>query len=242
MDSKVMYMELSEKYAKLQQTMDDYGQWVRSSADVVLRIVNVAGKSVVDFGCGRGDWLVVARELHAKDILGIDSYAIDGAPLLVPSIYMDITKPVVLDKLYDVAICLEVAEHIDKQYASTLIESLVHAAPVVLFSAAVPGQGGIHHVNEQPPSYWHALFQCHDYECYDFRSHIWDEVRVEPWYRMNCLLYIKKGHSNGELAKYQVDAPMHFIHPEIFAAYAPKNKDIILHWDKAQNAWFPEFI
>lgn len=240
---KVVRMDVSAKYVRLQQIMDDYSTWVRSSADAVLSIINVLDKTIVDFGCGRGDWLTVARALGAKEVLGLDSYAINEHPLDIPSLYTDITQPVQLDKRYDVAICLEVAEHIAETYADTLIDSLVHAAPVILFSAAVKGQGGIHHVNEQPPAYWYQKFIQHGYQCYDFRHLLWNNTAIEPWYRMGCLVYIHQDHPAELLKQFRTDAaPLHLIHPDIFEAYAPLGKDIILHWDKTKEVWFPEFL
>jgi len=61
---------------------------------------------------------------------------------------------------------------------------------VVLFSAAVPGQGGEHHVNEQPPEYWRSLFAERGYDCFDFlRARLRDRSDVRPWYRYNTLIY-----------------------------------------------------
>src|SRR5262249_44228426 len=61
---------------------------------------------------------------------------------------------------------------------------------VVLFSAAIPGQGGTHHVNEQWPVFWQHLFSRHDYTRLDpFRLQLAFDARVEPCYRQNIVLF-----------------------------------------------------
>lgn len=235
-------MDLSEKYSRLQATMDQYAHWVKQSAETILPYVDIAGKSVVDFGCGRGDWLMVATELGAENVVGLDSYALDAGSLPIPAKQVDLTKPVILEESFDVALCLEVAEHLDASAASILVQSLVNAAPVILFSAGIPGQGGIGHVNEQPPGYWHALFKTHGYHCYDFRTSIWNHETVEPWYRMNVLVFAKPGTVPAPVAGYAVDTPLHLVHPDIFAAYTITGKDIILHYDDSASQWTAEIL
>lgn len=64
---------------------------------------------------------------------------------------------------YDLAMSLEVGEHLPADLGDTLVEACVKSAPLVLFSAAVPGQGGQGHVNEQPRSYWIERFEDRGY-------------------------------------------------------------------------------
>ena len=88
--------------------------------------------------------------------------------------------------------CLEVAEHLPAKSAPDLIQSLVRLAPVILFSAAVPLQGGLHHVNEQWPTYWRELFQEHHFQMLDLiRKEIWKDPRVKSWYRQNIFLLVR---------------------------------------------------
>ena len=75
----------------------------------------------------------------------------------------------------------------------TLVTRLTAAAPLVLFSAAIPGQPGIRHVNEQWPSYWRRLFAEQGFEQLDpLRREIRHDRRVKWWYRQNLLLYASK--------------------------------------------------
>jgi len=235
-------MSIQEDYSALQQVMNDYSEWVRSSALKILPWVDIEKKSIVDFGCGRGDWLRFAKELGASRILGLDTFALEKFQIDIPIEYVNLTEPVRLPDHWDVAMCLEVGEHLPETAAATLVQSLVNAAPLVLFSAAAPGQGGVHHINEQPPEFWYDLFRIYDYQCFDFRDEIWTDEDIEPWYRMGTLIFAKSDHAPFQLINYRRETARHIIHPDIFAAYAPKGRNLILHYDKKLKKWHPKFL
>jgi hypothetical protein len=89
-------------------------------------------------------------------------------------------------------LCLEVAEHLPADSAPTLIDSLVSLGPVILFSAAIPFQGGTHHVNEQWPEYWARHFSPRDImRTVRRRFGVHD---VEWYYAQNILLYVERGY------------------------------------------------
>jgi hypothetical protein len=73
-----------------------------------------------------------------------------------------------------------------------LVDNLVRHGDFILFSAAVPGQGGKGHINERPLGYWRDLFALRGYVAFDFvRPRIADRPEVEWWYRYNSLLYVR---------------------------------------------------
>lgn len=124
--------------------------------------------SLLDVGCGTGSWLKAANQLGVFDLHGVD--AIDIFSTECPQANFskfDLTKSFSLGRRYDVVLCLQVAEHLDEEYANVLVQSLVAHAPKVIFSAACPGQPGQHHVNCQWPDYWQALFNKHGFVCDD---------------------------------------------------------------------------
>jgi len=83
-----------------------------------------------------------------------------------------------------------VAEHLPSAAAETFVDNLVRHGRVILFSAAVPGQGGEQHVNEQPLEYWRAKFAARGYEVFDFmRPRVRNNRSVAFCYRYNMLLY-----------------------------------------------------
>jgi hypothetical protein len=162
----------------------------------------VRPKSVVDFGCALGAWLKVFEEHGTRTLRGLDGHYVDRSKLLIESACftpVDLAQAVTVhrahafrpDERYDLAVCLEVAEHLPGSAAPGLIHTLTALAPFVLFSAAIPGQRGVGHINEQWPSYWKALFEEHGFRRLDpLRRHIWRDDRIPWWYRQNIFLYV----------------------------------------------------
>ncbi|BCS36063.1 hypothetical protein TBR22_A53000 [Luteitalea sp. TBR-22] len=148
--------------------------------------------SLLDVGCGIGQWVQAARELGVKDAWGLDGVRIPSASLHFPAenfLTQPLTKPFSLARRFDVALCLEVGEHLDSEHARTLIETLVAHADTIYFSGACPGQPGQHHVNCQWPAYWQQLFNEQGYACSDrLRWMLWADERIEPWYRQNIFV------------------------------------------------------
>jgi SAM-dependent methyltransferase len=145
-------------------------------------------QSILDVGCGTGTWLKAAREFGVPDVFGIDGILVpeDRRHLSGVIKQCDLTVPFQLGRRFDVAMCLEVAEHIPDASAAGLISSITSHSDKVLFGAACPGQYGQHHVNCQWPGYWQELFNRHGFVCEDsIRWKIWNENGIEPWYRQN---------------------------------------------------------
>jgi SAM-dependent methyltransferase len=161
---------------------------VGASAALPIILGSLAPKSLLDVGCGTGTWLRAALDYGVPDIFGVDGILPVGN-LHVPRELVErheLSLPFQLGRRYDVALCLEVAEHLPENAAPFLISSIVSHADTVFFSAACPGQGGQHHVNCQWPLYWQALFNRHGFFCDDtVRWSIWDNPQIEPWYRQN---------------------------------------------------------
>lgn len=160
-------------------------------APLLIHLINPS--SVLDVGCGTGAWLSAFHHHGVLDIVGVDGYASDAGVLtLAPSQFShhDLSKPLRLGRSFDLAICLEVGEHLPSECAPILVESLCRHSSVVAFSAAIPHQGGVGHVNEQWQSYWASIFAHHAYQPLDaIRPKIWNDSRVESYYRQNLLIY-----------------------------------------------------
>ncbi len=149
--------------------------------------------SVVDVGCGLGEWLAAFQEFGVDDILGLDGSYVDKSMLSIPGACfktVNLSNPFTIDRTFDLAISLEVAEHLASENAADFIESLTRLAPIILFSAAVPRQGGTHHVNEQWPEYWVRQFKARGLVPVDaIRKHIWNDSNIKVWYRQNIMLF-----------------------------------------------------
>ncbi|HZS08536.1 MAG TPA: methyltransferase domain-containing protein [Blastocatellia bacterium] len=183
-----------------EQFYQDLRGRARSSAREVVPLVIelIRPRSVIDVGCGVGTWLSVFGELGVEDVMGVDGEYVNREMLEIPGerfVPFDLSRPLGLERRFDLVMSLEVAEHLPPESAESFVASLTAHGPVVLFSAAIPFQGGTHHVNEQWPEYWARLFAAAGYEVIDcFRKRIWDNERVEWFYAQNLLLFVERGH------------------------------------------------
>jgi SAM-dependent methyltransferase len=182
----------------LEQATRDYYEWMkvgsRRSAKAVVPFLMelLVPRAVVDVGCGAGSWLKVFQEEGVDEVLGLDSVDL-GPPLLEiePESFRtaDLRGGVRLGRTFDLALCQEVAQYLPAESAEQLVEDLTALAPAVLFSSAIPNQGG-EGINPQWPSYWAELFERSAYVCVDcVRPRIWETRGVDVWYAQNTLLF-----------------------------------------------------
>ena len=156
--------------------------------------------SVVDVGCGLGTWLTTLLKLRKQkiEILGIDGPWVNHDLLVIPkdtfvAIDISLEQFPVITKRYDLAISLEVAEHLPPPQAEKLISFLTDISDFVLFSAAIPFQGGTNHFNERWQGYWAGLFAQKNYLPLDLvRPPLWNDSKIHVHYRQNSFLYAKK--------------------------------------------------
>lgn len=153
-------------------------------------------RSVVDVGCGRGSWLAACRELGSTSLYGLDGDWNTQSAMIDVTIRfraVDLNEPFTVDEKVDLAISVEVAEHLKPSASKQFVESLTRAADVVVFGAAYKGQGGTNHINEQRHSFWARLFLAKGFVPFDlFRPAVWGNDRIHYWYRQNTFLYVKR--------------------------------------------------
>lgn len=153
----------------------------------------LARDRVADVGCGTGTFLAAALEMGASQAFGIEGNWVTPAMLDDRRITFE---PRNLEQEFsgprvDLVLSLEVAEHLSPGRAEGFVRDLVAMAPAVLFSAAIPGQGGVGHLNEQWQSFWAGRFSAHGYLAHDVvRPRIWTDEAVPAWYRQNALLFL----------------------------------------------------
>lgn len=196
-----------------QETSYDAGQIF----SILLKQINGI-HSAIDVGCGVGTFLSVLEKHGVNDILGLDGEWVDKNMLVIPDNKFqtaNLTTPPNINKKYDLAICLEVAEHLPAKNAEKFVEWLCGLSDVVLFSAAVPQQGGVNHVNEMWQSYWADLFLKNGFYSADLvRPQIWTDKKIAFWYKQNTLVYIRKG--SRFFSNQECPFPLDVIHPELY--------------------------
>jgi SAM-dependent methyltransferase len=176
----------------------EHDEIARRSAEVVVPLVLelVGPRSVVDVGCGSGRWLAVFSAHGVDDVLGIDSEDVPPDLVAIPGsalLRRDLTSTLTLGRRFDLVVCLEVAEHIPPEAGERLVSSLAGLGPLILFSAAIPHQGGTRHINEQWPDYWAEAFGRHDFVAVDcLRRKVWRDPAVAWWYAQNMLLFVER--------------------------------------------------
>lgn len=209
-----------------------------SAAEVIvpalLELFAVA--SVVDVGCGTGEWLKAFSGHGVATLAGVDAFSVAYARKLVPPaelFRLDLEEPIRLARTYDLAVCLEVAEHLPAASADSLVESLAGLAPLVLFSAAIPGQEGTHHLNEQWPAYWAERFRARGFRALDsWRLRWWRHPQVKWWYSQNMVIYVREDwqgvHCRAQPwpAFEEVRA---LIHPELYLRKCEELKEATTH-------------
>lgn len=213
-------------FKQLQLTGRPFGTWANELIIPHLeQLLDLNKKElIIDFGCGLGHWLHPFYMKGYRNILGIDLPEVEKHFVLNKKFF---TMGAVDDPLNNygkakLALCIEVGEHIKASHSMQLVNNLVNHSNVVMFSAAIPGQGGINHINEQWPQYWIDIFNSFDYEVIDvLRWLVWDSPQVAAAYKNNLLLFVHKEKAEAVKKKakqlYGFDPQFRFVvHPELF--------------------------
>jgi hypothetical protein len=154
--------------------------------------------SAIDVGCGRGAWLAACGERGVNRLTGLDGDWVSPEMMLDPNIAFrraNLSEEIPAHERHDLAISLEVAEHLPPESSDGFVRTLVAHADAILFGAAYLGQPGRDHINTRPHSFWANKFLAQGYLLFDFfRPQFWSDNEIEPWYRQNTFLYVRPGH------------------------------------------------
>jgi hypothetical protein len=187
----------------------------KSAAQIIPYLVDqYRPKSIVDVGCCQGVWLAEAKAYGVKFVLGIDgphirreALCIDESEFLASDFECDFPKTHII---FDMALCLEVAEHLTPGCGDRLVEWLCSHAKVIVWSAAIPGQAGVNHINEQWPSVWLPKFgKWGFYPSLKIRDHFWYAPSVSMCIRQNIMIYAcYRSPDDGR--------PIDIVHPQVY--------------------------
>jgi hypothetical protein len=174
-------------------TYIDAGSRRSAQAVSALLLPEMKIASLLDIGAGHGAWAAEWMAAGVKNVLAVDGDYVKRDQLAIPAKNFrahDLGTTLDLAKKFDLVQTLEVAEHLPHEKAELFVDNLARHGDVILFSAAVPHQGGEHHVNEQPPEYWRRKMKARGYDVFDFiRPALADRGDVMAWYRFNTYLY-----------------------------------------------------
>jgi SAM-dependent methyltransferase len=205
-----------------------------SAQAIVPRVLELfSPKSVIDIGCGVGTWLNVFKKQGVPTVMGVDGDYVKPEMLQINKdefASYDLQKVYQPAKKYDLAISLEVGEHLPDACSDNLVQSLINCSEIVLFSAAIPGQTGTYHINEQYTEYWSKKFHDKGYICIDcIRKKVWKNTDIHYWYKQNILLYVSPKAfemlNSDELRRCREQTDYEFItriHPEMLEYYFGK--------------------
>jgi SAM-dependent methyltransferase len=223
--SKTIKQLGSEHYTSDFYSLYEQGSQSSAKEMVPLVIELVKPASVIDIGCGTGAWLSTFWENGVEDVWGVDGGYVTEKLLRIPAerfIQANLGRPLRIDRKFDLVVSLETAEHLPSKCAKTFVNSLTKLGHVVLFSAAIPYQGGENHINEQWPEYWAALFSDEGYVVVDaLRGKVWNNQAVEWWYAQNTLIFVAQDRL-GEYPLLDKDYKAHLastlsvVHPRLY--------------------------
>jgi hypothetical protein len=200
--------------------------WSSTTAKILVPLIIeiVKPSSIIDVGCGDGTWLR-EFELHGVNhVLGLDGNYVMGSLKIDKKNFLscDLNTPPKIKTKFDLAVSLEVAEHLLESSSANFVEYLTHLSDLILFSAAIPYQTGDNHINLHWQSFWASLFEQRNFlPVTIFRSKIWNNPSIPFFYKQNMILYV-----NDEIIKnspmlsveyYNTkSSPLSVVHPEYY--------------------------
>ena len=213
----------------------------QSPKQIVPTLINLFNpKSVADIGCGLGTFLHEFKNNGVEDFIGIDGPWVDKEKLskhisLDHFKMMNFEQNISLNKRYDLAICLEVIEHIEEKYTDRMVQNLTDISDIVVFSAAIPFQGGQNHINEQWLDYWQKKFEKKNYSLFDIiRPMIWNNPDIFYWYKQNIVVFINNNRKDiiESLGNSTENPILNMVHPECFISKINEFKELSDQYNK----------
>lgn len=172
-----------------------YNSYISQSLCKLLAETLPKDKPVYDMGCGTGEYLEYLQER------GFEVTGIDGTPGIsdfanVNVIEQDLSEPMEAPERKGSVLCIEVAEHIPENKAGTLLDNINRFADkFVVLSWAIPGQGGVGHVNERPNEFVVSKMKKRGFVLVEDMTKKWREETGKDlqWFR-NTMMVFRRGN------------------------------------------------
>ncbi len=148
-------------------------------------------QSVLDVGGGAGAWAAAFKRAGVAKVLVQDDASAANHALVTATEFesVDFRQKFPAPRQVDLVVCLEVAEHLPASRSAELVDYLTNCSDRLFFSAAIPGQGGVGHINCQAHDYWLDIFKNLGYSVFDsIRPLIATNSSIPYWYRQNLFL------------------------------------------------------
>lgn len=212
---------LNEMYSKeFYKNQQENISGKKTSEKIIHHIIKkFSPKSIIDIGCGVGTFLLAAEKKGISVLTGVDFYPVDEDLVITSEKFrrINITEPFNLDQKFDIALCLEVAEHLHEEFAQILIKNLIKHSDIIIFSAAIPLQGGTNHFNEQWQDYWIQQFNFHNYSpSFDFRELIWNDDEIISIYKQNIVVFVNNSIKETVDLNFNNTNLSSVVHPDVF--------------------------
>lgn len=186
----------SPTFHKRLENVHQHGYWLDNSdnghffdqrlAEGLVKLC--AGKSVGDFGCGRGFYVKYLNEY------GITAEGYDGNPTLHANncFSLDLAQSISLNKKYDWVLCLEVIEHIPQQFEDVILNNIdKHCKYGIILSWAAPEQTGRGHHNERSADYVVDKMVKLGYSVDEVLTAHLRRIATYRWFQNNLTAFIK---------------------------------------------------
>lgn len=206
----------------------------KSARHVVPFVMSVIRPiSIADIGCGSGQWTKEFISNGVKRAYAFDAFASPCWGVADNSV--DFQKIDLEDCVADFPdvelVCwLEVAEHLSKSSCNRILSYIVERTDAILFSCAVPGQGGTGHISERRLSDWVSDFKEFGFCCQDIlRPRFWNDENISWWYRQNAVIFAKENSvASNAIRSFRLPTfrGMDLIHPDLFEVRRINNGDI----------------
>lgn len=155
----------------------------------LLDSICLNGSKLVDFGCGNGFYVEYLRN-SGKSAIGIEGKNIFGKDFIIE---WDLSQKINFKIQADIILCLEVGEHIPKEYENIFLENLCNSnnAELLILSWAVEGQGGYGHINENNNDYVIEKLKNFNFQ---YLKHITNFFRKEVklnWFKKSLMIFAR---------------------------------------------------
>lgn len=151
---------------------------------------------IIDFGCGDGSYLQYLENKIPDSILlsGFDGNPYTSEISCGFGETRDLTEEFIIERIPKTklfSICLEVGEHIPKDFEKVFLNNLTENSDFLILSWGIPGQGGFGHVNCKQNSYIINKILDKGFKYLNKDSKFLRRKAEAPWFKKTIMIFKK---------------------------------------------------